>query len=578
MKFDKELIDQIAGLFTLHAKPDSPGFAVGIIYNNNLVFCEGFGQATLEHFSPITAETVFDVGSMAKQFVGMAIALLEENGHLVISDKIHKYLPEFPDYAREITLANLLYHTSGIRNYTVLAYYMMGYHESDAITKEEVYDLLWRLKSLNFKPGERWEYSDSNYFLLAKIIEKITAQSLNEFCQEAIFRPLGMLGTLFREQHSQVIRNRAIGYVPYPIAFQSPYLYRNQQEDSATWQTLISNYEHVGAEGLFTSLEDLLKWDRNFSENRLGKGKNNLIERVLSPGAQINGEIGYGFGLNIGKFKGMKFFGHDGAIHSYTSSMMRFPEQDLSIICLSNQNLAGSWEYRDRILDLIFPKIENETPPIKPAHHKVVDLEDRSYLPDRTIAGSYQNPETASIWEVVRKENNFIIRENNNLEFEIIRIAPSIYRVSQTNMDIKFERDPTGKINKIKGAAGEHPFTFVPFLQNPLSTDELMEYAGKYRSDELGITFNVDVAKQKLIVRNHDRHFCSMDLYYSPTIRDSFIAYDPNPTYSQITFLREAGQIAAFVYRDYDGDGREAIRFEKINRHHNSSCDCSSRS
>jgi CubicO group peptidase (beta-lactamase class C family) len=560
MKFDKQIQQQITGLFASYAKPDSPGFAVGIVHNNHIVFSDGFGQATLEHFSPITAETVFDVGSMAKQFVGMAIALLEEDHQLAISDKIPKYLPEFPDYAREVTLANLLYHTSGMRSYTVLAYYMMGYHESDAITQEEVYDLLLRLKSLNFKPGERWEYSDSNYFLLAKIIEKITAQSLNEFAQEAIFHPLGMLGTLFREQHSQVIRNRAIGYVPYPVAFQSPYLYRNQQEDSVTWHTLISNYEHVGAEGLFTSLEDLLKWDRNFSENRLGKGKSNLVERVLSPGAQINREIGYGFGLNIGKFRGKKFYGHDGAIHGYTSSMMLFPEQNLSIICLSNQNLAGSWEYRDRILDLIFPNNDFKTSPLKAVPQRKVDPQDQA------IAGSYQNPETASIWEVVCQQSGFLIKENNNWEFELSQIEPCVYEIVQPPMIIKFKIDSAGKVREIKGVAGENTFTFIPFLQNPLRSDELVEYVGEYRSDELGITFDVEFAQQKLILKNHDRHFCSMDLMYSPTIRDSFIAYDPNPTSSQITFLREAGQITAFVYRDYDGDGREAIEFKKMSR------------
>jgi len=292
MKFDNKAQEQIADLFALYAESDSPGFAVGIIYDTNVVLSKGFGQAPLEYFSPITSDTVFDVGSIAKQFVGMVIALLEEDGQLSISDKIQKYLPEFPDYAQEITLANLLYHTSGIRNYTVLAYYMMGYHESDAITKGEVYDLLLRLRSLNFKPGERWEYSDSNYFLLAEIVERITGKSMNNYAQEAVFHPLDMHNTLFRECHSQVIRNRAISYVNHPIAFRSPYLYRNQQETSGSFHTLISNYEHVGAEGLFTTLDDLFKWDRNFLCNSLGKGKSNLVERVLSPGVRINEDIG----------------------------------------------------------------------------------------------------------------------------------------------------------------------------------------------------------------------------------------------------------------------------------------------
>ncbi len=566
MEFDKEIQNQITNIFTSYAKSNSPGFAVGIIYDDNIVFSQGFGQATLEHFSPINSETVFDVGSMAKQFVGMAIALLEENGQLSVGDNIRKYIPEFPDYAQEITLANLLYHTSGIRNYTVLAYYMMGYHESDAITKEEVFDLLTRLRSTNFKPGERWEYSDSNYFLLAEIIKRITGKSLNQYAKEAIFRPLDMQNTLFRECHSQVIGNRAISYVTHPIAFRSPFCYRGQQETSGSFYTLISNYEHVGAEGLFTTLGDLFKWDRNFLNNHLGKGKIDLIDRVLSPGGQINEDIGYGFGINVGKFKGKKFYGHDGAIHGYTSSMMHFPEENATILCLSNHNLEGSWTYRNRIMDIIFPNDNHVVSPIQPSHPKEVDVEEQK------ISGRYQDPETASIWEVFCKNNCFYIRENNSWEFELYYVKPFVYRVTQPEMELKFEIDSAGQIGAINGAVGERSFTYVPFLPNPLGTDELSEYIGNYRSDELETTFNVAIDEQGLIVRNIDKHFCSMDLLYAPTIRDGFIAYDPHPISSQITFHRQRGRIEAFVYRDYDGDGREAIIFEKMHRPSNPSC------
>ncbi|MBN1922800.1 MAG: beta-lactamase family protein [Anaerolineae bacterium] len=558
MKFDKNIQEQVTDLFTSYAKPDSPGFAVGIVYNNEIVFREGFGQATLEHYSPITADTVFDVGSMAKQFVGMAIALLEEKGRLSLSDKLRKYLPEFPEYAEEITLANLLYHTSGIRNYTVLAYYMMGYHESDAITGEEVADLLLALPSLHFKPGERWEYSDSNYFLLARIIERITGKALGQYAREVIFDPLDMRQTRFRECHSQVIKNRAMGYVTHPIAFRSPYLYRERRAGPDTFHTLISNYEHVGAEGLFTSLEDLFKWAMNFPENRLGSHKSALMARVLAPGVWIDEGIGYGFGINVGKYKGMKFCGHDGAIHGYTSSMMVFPEEKAAIICLANHTLEGVWEYRDRIMDLVFPGSRSSLAPSPPSQHQETDPE------GRLIAGSYQNPSTATIWRVACQDNRVFIRENDTWEFKLSRVEPFVYRVAQPAMELSFVMDFTGKVREIKGATGEQSFTFVPFLQNPPCADELAEYLGEYRSPELGITFIVDLDGQRLIVRNKAKHFCSMDLAYTPTIKDSFIAYDPHPKSSQITFLRKEGAIEAFVFRDYDGDGREDIRFVKL--------------
>ena len=560
MRFNESVQEQVNDLFASYAKPDSPGFAVGIVYNGEIVFRKGFGQATLEHFSPITPDTVFDVGSMAKQFVGMAIALLAEDGQLSLRDKMNKYLAEFPDYAKEISLANLLYHTSGIRNYTVLAYYMMGYHESDAMTSEEVYDLLLKLPSLNFKPGERWEYSDSNYFLLAKIVERITGKSFGEYAREVIFEPLEMHSTLFRECHSQVIRNRAVSYVTHPVAFCSPYLYRDQREGPGAFHTLISNYEHVGAEGLCTSLEDLFKWNMNFLGNRLGRNGSDLIARVLAPGVQINEDIGYGFGINVGKFKGKKFYGHDGAIHGYTSSMMHFPEENVSIICLANHDLEGAWEYRDRIIDLIFPGNSSTVSPHQPSPVREVDPE------DRVIAGSYQNPRTAAIWRVAFRNNEVFITENDHWEFELARVGPFVYRVARPAMELRFALDSAGKVSAIEGFVGEQSFTFLPFLQNLPCTEELAEYIGEYWSRELGITFIVDIDGQRLIVRNKAKHFCSMDLFYTPTIKDSFIAYDPHPKSSQITFLRKEGAIDAFIYRDYDGDGREDLRFVKRNK------------
>ena len=560
MIFNENTQNQINALFASYAKPDAPGFAVGIIYDSNIVFNQGFGHATLEHFSPITSNTVFDVGSIAKQFLGMSIALLEEAGELSIDDKITTYLPNFPGYAQEIKLSNLLYHTSGIRNYTVLAYYMMGYHESDAITVDEVYDLLTKLRSLNFYPGERWEYSDSNYFLLAKIIERITEQSLQEFTNQAIFQPLRMENTLFRERHSQVIPNRAISYVTHPVAFRSPYEYRANQETSSTFYALGSNYEHVGAEGLFTTVSDLFKWDRNFSINSLGKGKSSLIERILTPGVKINDDIGYGFGINIGEFKETRFFGHDGAIHGYTSSMMNFPEENVTIICLANQNTFSAWECRNRIMDLIFSKNNQKEPSIQPIQNR------ENGLDEQKIIGNYQNPITASIWEIIYRDRRLFIRENNQWEFEIHYLRPLRYRIIHSGVDLKFEVDSQGRIRSIKGISKGQPFEFIPFQHTPLESDELKEYVGEYLSNELETTFRVAIGKGSLIFENTDRHLCSMDLMYTSTIKDNFIAHDPHPTSSQITFLRKGGRIFAFVYRDFDGDGREAIRFERVKK------------
>jgi CubicO group peptidase (beta-lactamase class C family) len=559
--FSQKIENQIDALFAAYDRPGSPGYAVGILYQNEFLYKKGYGQANLEHPSPITAHTVFDVGSMAKMVTGTAIALLEQEGRLDVDAPLRAYLPEFPAYAESVTLAHLLHHTSGMRNYSVLAYYMMGCHESDAVTVEQVYELLLNQMSLSFDPGSQWEYSDSNYFLLAVIVERVTGQTLGEYARAAIFSPLGMADSLFREQHSAVVPNRALSYVRHPVVFRSPCAYRRADKTALAYQTLVSNYEHVGAEGLFTSLEDLAKWARNYADNRLGRGGLALIERVLAPGQPCaNAEIGYGYGVNVGTYRGRAFYGHDGAIHGYTSTMMHLPEEATTIICLSNHNTRGAWEYRDRIMDLIFedctaaPAQRPFAAPRAPATEIQV------------LVGEYQDLETASIWEIETDERRLVARVNRAQKLELAPLRPLAHRAADPATDLKLEfvLGEQGAVQEVRGHQDGAPFTLRPFLERPLRAEALAEYIGVYHCRELRATFLVDVVGTKIRLRNQNRHFCSMDLAYDPTIRDSFVAYDPHPGVSQITFLRQEGRVRAFVYRDYDGDGREDLHFLKM--------------
>jgi CubicO group peptidase (beta-lactamase class C family) len=558
MIFNSETKKEIDSLFVRSEKPISPGLAVGIIHDGAFIYKGGFGHANLEHASPIGSSTVFDIGSMAKQFVGTAIALLEEEGLLSLDDRIERYLPEFPACNSEVTLANLLHHTSGIRNYTVLVYYMMGCHESDALTSEEIFNLLVRQKSLNFSPGEKWEYSDSNYFLLSKIVERISAQSLAEFTQDNIFGPLKMKQTLFRGCHSKIIKNRAISYVNYPIRFQSPYTYHSERETPGEYHALVSNYEHVGAEGVYTTLDDLFKWDQNFFNNRLGKGNQALIERMLSVGKLNDGRpTRYGFGINVGDLRGKAFFGHDGAIYGYTSSMLYFVDENTTIICLTNHNDIGAWEYRSQIMDLIFPERAAKSLAPKRQENRISSSEAQK------ITRTYQDPETSSIWEITNVDDAVVVEVNKGERFEISPLGSLRFEASDKMMQLNFILDETGGVSKVRGMQDGGEFSLLPFLDRDLTLDELEEYVGMYTCDELDTTFLVDFEAGKLRLKNKNRHFCSMDLLYAPSIKDSFISYDPRPVSSQVTFLREMGRIIAFVYRDYDGDRREELRFLK---------------
>jgi CubicO group peptidase (beta-lactamase class C family) len=202
--------EKVDALFVQWSKPDSPGCAVAVIKQGQVIYQRGYGLANLDFGIPISSKTAFNIASVSKQFTAMSIALLARQGKLSLDDDIRKYLPEFPQYQSPITIRNLVYHTSGIREYPHLML-AAGIRFQDA-SDEDVLKMLMQQKELNFKPGEEYLYSNSNYFLLAQIVKRASGKSLREFAETNIFKPLGMVNTGFQNDGTEVIRNRATGY------------------------------------------------------------------------------------------------------------------------------------------------------------------------------------------------------------------------------------------------------------------------------------------------------------------------------------------------------------------------------
>lgn len=185
------LIDKADALFAEWDKPDSPGCALGVIQNGRFVHQRGYGMANLEHEVPISSRSVFRIGSTSKQFVAMSIALLVEQGKLSLDDDVRKYLPEMPEYERRINLRHLVHHTSGIRDYLTLMS-LAGMRDDDFYTDDEAVEMVARQKELNFAPGDEYLYSNSGYYLLGVIVKRASGQSLRQFAEENILKPLGM--------------------------------------------------------------------------------------------------------------------------------------------------------------------------------------------------------------------------------------------------------------------------------------------------------------------------------------------------------------------------------------------------
>ena len=265
----------IDGIFQEWNHPETPGAAVGIIENGQLVYAKGFGIADLEHDIKISSTSVFYIGSVSKQFVTFCVLLLEETGKINLDDPIQKYLPDFPEYERPLTIRHFIHHTSGVRDYLTLMY-LKGRDYLDNIDVDEVYELIKSQQDLNFTPGEKYLYSNSCYFMLAMIVEKAAGESIRKYAQKNIFDPLGMKQTLFYDDNTDLIKNKVFSY--------------RKSEAGNQFDNLISRFDLVGSGGIYSSIEDLYLWDQNFYHNKLGKGGQDIILKMHNEGLLNNGE------------------------------------------------------------------------------------------------------------------------------------------------------------------------------------------------------------------------------------------------------------------------------------------------
>ena len=398
----------IDSLFLDWNKPEVPGCAIGIVEDGKLIYSKGYGIADLEHDIQITPTSVFYIGSVSKQFVTFSILLLEEQGKLNLDDKIQKYLPDFPEYDSTLTIRNFIHHTSGVRDYLTLMF-LKGRNYLDNTDVDEVYELIKKQKELNFTPGEKYLYSNSCYFMLAMIVEKATGQSLKDFAHESIFQPLGMKNTLFYDDNTDLIKNRVFSY--------------NKKPDEDGFNNLIMRFDLVGSGGVYSSIEDLYLWDQNFYNNKLGKGGQNIIDKMHEEGLLNNGESsGYAFALNNGTYKGLKTVSHGGSLAGYRAQLMRFPEEKFSVIILANRGDANPTSKSFQIADILLEDKFVE----KPKKKEIQKVDETSSDRKEKIEFSNLNLEdyTGRYYSEELDVNYILTLEEEKLNIQIANYAP----------------------------------------------------------------------------------------------------------------------------------------------------------
>lgn len=333
-------------LLTRYQSKSSPGIALAIQKDGRTIYEKYTGIANLENKIPISDSTIFHIASVSKQFAVFSILLLEKQKKLSLEDDIRQYLPEMPDYGNKISIKNLANHTSGLREIFDLSS-LIGQREGGHMTMDQAYRLLTQQKHLNFHPGTAYEYCNSGFILLAKIVEKVSGKSFSDFTENEIFRPLKMKNSLFLDNEERIIRNKAYSYS-----------YRAGQ-----YQQVPLHFSLVGSTGLNTTVRDLNLWTENFHSATIGD--TSLFHKMEQQSTLNNGErLSYALGQEVKQYKGLNLIFHGGGDAGYRSYLVRIPEHNFAMAMTGNFQTFNPLDIAYTIIDYYFDKTPDN--PVEP--------------------------------------------------------------------------------------------------------------------------------------------------------------------------------------------------------------------
>jgi CubicO group peptidase (beta-lactamase class C family) len=462
-------------IFAEWRSQESPGCTVAVAEKGRTLLSRAYGMADLEHDIPITTSTVFEAGSVSKQFTAAAALLLVQQGKLSLSDDVRKYVPELPDYGRPITIDHLIHHTSGLRDWGAIAG-VHGWPRGTRIhTHAHMLDIASRQKELNYEPGAEFAYTNTGYNLLVVIMDRVSGQSFAEFSKKNIFEPLGMKHTQWRDDFTRVVKGRAIAYVKQDDGFHSEMPFENVH----------------GNGGLLTTSEDLLLWNENFIHGKVGGPA--LIEAMERRGRLNDGrETEYAGGLFIGTYEGLQEISHNGATAGYRAYLGRFPEQGLSVAALCNLGDTDPEALGRRVADLFLTGKKPAAAPAPAASTVELPASEIS-----SKAGVYRNLRTGEALRLEVKEGTLHTGRGRLL----LPLSTSLFQLADLEVKLDFITGPNGTT----GLRVLHPNgDVVPYeraAEGASTTAQLAEYAGEYRSDEAEVTYRIVLEGGKLVVK-----------------------------------------------------------------------------
>jgi CubicO group peptidase (beta-lactamase class C family) len=529
----------VGQLFAEWDKPDVPGCAVATIQNGEIAHRSAYGRANLELGTAISPATVFQSGSIAKQFTALSVLLLAQGGKLSLDDSVRKHLPEVPDFGAPLTLRHLIHHTSGLRDqYELLE--MAGWRAEDVVTRGDVLAMVARQRTLNHPAGTEYSYTNTGYTLLALIVERVSGRRFAEFAKAEIFEPLGMTSTRFVDDHRAIVPNLADAY----LFEEGGYVKGMAQGDDA------------GPGNLFTTVEDLARWDRNFYDRKVGGA---AIDQMQVPGVLAGyPAFDYAFGLIVARYKGLRMIHHGGSRMGYRAHMMRFPDQKLSVavLCNSRNNAEGLARsvadiyLADQVRPAAAAPAAGAGPVVAPPTAVPVPQRELS-----KVAGLYWNPVTDLVREVQLRDGKLWYRRSPTSESELVPLGRNRFFMAAGRSELTFEQTALGSPHRLVFVETDRPIVTLQEVRAAAYTPEQMaQFGGTYYSRELDKSYALVLQDDKLLMKTGNWG----DFLLSPRFADSFANIEDM---GSILFTRDSRQrITGFVVRS--GKVRN-LRFEK---------------
>jgi CubicO group peptidase (beta-lactamase class C family) len=449
-----------------------PGCNVGVARSGKLILERSYGVADVANDVPLSPETRFNIGSMSKQFTAAAVLILADQGKIGLDDDIHKYVPELPNYGVKVSIRQMLHHTSGIMDYTELLK-LSGWAYGDAQSGHDALWVLTRMPKLNFAPGTRELYSNSNYLLIALVVARVSGQPFRAYLQSTIFGPLGMTHTMLPGDSTVVVPHMARAY----LVDGPPQLMENR---GGSWG---------GDGGIVTTVGDLALWERNFDDPKVGGAKVMAEMQAVEPLAD-GSENNYAAGLMIKSYRGLRMVQHDGGTGGFLSDKFRFPSTGLTFIELCNRRDSSVFRRLRQVADL-YLGLGPEAPSTVGASAgaqkwPAADL--------AMLAGPYLSADRGE-FHIFTVENGVLVNEEDapyhrTGRFEFKDAGGATWRfLVQSGV-------ATGVERQIPGSKAP-----VRYARMPPPLPDLREYAGMYVSPELVTAWCVEMTDKGLVLR-----------------------------------------------------------------------------